>query len=318
MLSSQKVKDIFQQQINAISQVKNNLDYSNFSNVIRSITKNSNKKIFLIGVGKAGFIAKKIAASMQSVGLESYFLHPTECLHGDLGLIQKKSNVIFFSNSGNSAELLDLFSPLKKLNANTIGITGNINSALAQFCSFVICYEQLKECDEENLVPTTSTSVMMVIGDAITLSLIQGRKNNRDIFAKNHPGGALGQRLLKVKDVMTAAKKTVVVEKKEKIKKVIIDITAKKTGCAVIVNNSNEVVGFFSDGDLRRNLESHEKDILSCKIEEIMSKKPITVRENILLYKVVKTLKKKKIGDIPVIDKNKKYLGLLSLKNIIV
>lgn len=318
MKAQQIVKSIFTQQIDSLNLIKKNFDFANFDKIITSLTKNKNKKIFLIGVGKAGFIAKKVAASMQSVGIEAYFLHPTECLHGDLGLIQKKSNVILFSNSGSSAELLDLFSPLQKLATNNIAITGRADSALAQYCDYVICYGNLTECDKDNLVPTTTTTAMMVIGDIITICLIDKRKDNQKIFGQNHPGGALGQRLLKVNEKMTPANKTVTVSKNEKIRKVLIEMTVKKTGCAVVLDSNKKVIGFFSDGDLRRNLEDHQKDILSCAVSELMTQKPTTVRENILVYEVVKTLKKKKIGDIPVVDKNKKYIGLLSLKNIIV
>ena len=284
-----------------------------FEKAVNLISK-SKGRVIVSGIGKSAIIAQKIVATFNSTGTPSIFMHAADAIHGDLGLIQEHDVIICISKSGNTPEIKALVPYIKKTSNKLIAITGETNSYLSEKSDIVInSYVDTEACPN-NLAPTTSTTAQLVIGDAIAVCLVKLRGFSSNDFAKYHPGGSLGKRLfLKVEDVINS-KALPKVDASDLMKDVIIEISNKMLGIAVVLEK-NKIVGVITDGDLRRQLLKSQ-DISKVKANEIMSKNPKIINKNLLATEALLIMKTNKISQLIVAEKNK-YVGVLHIQSLI-
>ena len=275
----------------------------------------SNGKIVITGVGKSGIIAMKIAATLSSTGTPSFYLHAADATHGDLGMVEKKDVIIGISKSGNSQELKDLI-PFLKRNGNTIiGMTSDVKSFLAKQSDYILYTPITKEACPHNLAPTTSTTVQMVMGDALAISLMKLTGFQPQNFAQIHPSGSLGKKLhLKVGDLSDYSN-IPSVSYEASLREVILEISEKRLG-ATVVEKNGILCGLITDGDIRRVLEKHE-NISGLSATNIMTHKPVKVDEDMLAYDALKLMQAKKINHILVMGKDNKYRGIVHILDFI-
>ena len=279
-----------------------------------NIINNTKGRVIVSGIGKSAIIAQKIVATFNSTGTPSIFMHAADAIHGDLGLIQSEDVIICISKSGNTPEIKALVPFIKKTNNKLIAITGETNSYLSEKSDIVISSYVDNEAGPNNLAPTTSTTAQLVIGDAIAVCLVKLRGFSPNDFAKYHPGGTLGKRLfLKVKDLIDT-KSLPKVDASDLMKDVIIEISNKMLGIAVVLEK-NKIVGVITDGDLRRQLLKSQ-DISKVKANEIMSKNPKIINKNALATEALLIMKTNKISQLIVAEKNK-YAGVLHIQSLI-
>ncbi len=281
------------------------------------IISQSKGRVVISGMGKAGIIGQKFSATLSSTGTSSFWLHAAEAVHGDLGRIKKNDIVIILSYSGQTDEIKNLIPFIKKIGSKMIAITGNPDSNLAQYANVTINVAVDKEACGLGLAPTTSTTAMLAICDAISVVLQKIKGFKEKDFASFHPRGSLGRKLLlQVSDIMRKKKSNPVVAADTLIEQVLLEITSAHAGAATVVDKNNKIIGIFTDGDLRRNLKKN-KNILNQKVKFVMSNKPTTIKENALASRALKILEKKKIDEIPVVDKNNHPVGMLDIQDLI-
>ncbi len=273
-------------------------------------------RIVITGMGKPGIIGIKISATLSSLGVPSLFLHPAEAVHGDLGRVTKDDIIIAISNSGQTEEITRLLPIIKKMGVKLIAFTGNPHSPLAQYSDVVINVGVKKEACPFNLAPTASTTAALAMGDALALAVLVKKGFKIEDYAFYHPGGSLGKKLLKVKDLMRKAEQNPIVKQTAKVKTVLLRITKSRAGCAAVVNKKRKLCGIFTDGDLRRHIEKGE-DILSLEVRLVMTKNPITINKDCLAVEALKILKEKKIDEMPVVDRLHRPVGLLDVQDLL-
>jgi len=310
-----KAKEVLNIEADAIKGLIKHLD-DNFSDVVNMITASKGRLIFA-GMGKPGFIAQKVSATFASTGVPSIYLHTAEALHGDIGRVTKDDVIIICSNSGETEEVVKLLPILKRIKVKIVAMTGNINSNLAKNSDFVLNTHVKKEACPLGLAPTASTTAMLALGDALAVAVLEKRGLKKEGFAFYHPAGSLGKRLLLVaKDVMRKGSRHPIVKENELVKKVLVAITKARAGSATVVDKKGKLVGIFTDGDLRRHIKSN-KNLLIYKVKDVMTKNPVTVDENLLAAEVLNILQSRKIDEVPVIDKEKKPVGLVDVQDIL-
>ena len=285
-----------------------------FDQVVQLIHQ-SKGKVVVTGVGKSGIIAMKIAATLSSTGTPSFYLHAADATHGDLGMVEKRDIVIGISKSGNSQEIKDLI-PFLKNNGNTlIGMTANAESFLGKQSDHLLYTPVTQEACPHNLAPTTSTTVQMVLGDALAMSLMELNGFQAQDFAQIHPSGSLGKKLhLKVVDLI-ADSKIPRISKDSTLKEVIYEISEKRLG-ATVVEENGIICGLVTDGDIRRVLEKHE-NISGLKAIEVMTQNPISANENLLAFEALKLMQSKKINHLVILNKNNTYRGIVHILDFI-
>ena len=289
-------------QADSIASLSNQIDKS-FAEIAKKVSLIKGKLI-VMGVGKSGHIGQKVSATLASTGTPSFFIHPTEAAHGDLGMIAKDDAVLIFSNSGETKEVTAILPALKRMTSDIFSITGNANSSIAKASSVHLKVQVEKEACPHDLAPTSSTTASMVIGDALAISLIEEKNFSSEDFAKSHPAGELGKKLTTyVGDLAISGNKVPCVEIDASIKDTIIEITSKKLGMALVVKDE-EVVGIFTDGDLRRAL-NQEIDIENNSVSSVMTKKFISISENDLAIDAATLMEKNKIFTLNVLNQNK-------------
>ena len=287
---------------------------NNFTQVVNEIFE-SRGRIVVSGMGKSGHIARKIASTFASTGTPAFFMHPGEASHGDLGMIMKEDIVIFFSNSGQSDELISILPTIKRIGAKIISISGNPNSDLAKQSNIHISAAVTKEACPLGLAPTASSTVSLALGDAIALCVLDLREFTAEDFAKSHPGGNLGNNILiKVKDIMRIGQKIPSINMKSSLKHAIKEISNKKVGFTAIVDNENKLMGILTDGDLRRALLN--KRNIDSSIEECMRKNPITLNGSEMAVEAVNIMEKFKVYCFLITDDNKKVIGMLNINDL--
>lgn len=270
-------------------------------------------KLIVVGIGKSAHVANKMVATLNSTGTPSQFLHASEAIHGDLGVIQKQDVVLCISNSGNSPEIVSLVPYLKDYSSSLIGMTGNKSSKLAEFSDIVLDTHVDVEACPIKLAPTSSTTVQMALGDALAVSLMELNDFKANDFAKFHPGGSLGKNLIsKVDDFLSSQKPQV--SENDSVKDVIISISSSRHGITVVTDNEN-IIGVITDGDLRRML-MNEINISEVSAKDIMSLNPKTVERNSLAKDAMKILKDNNIGQL-VVTENGKYFGIIDLHKLL-
>ena len=282
----------------------------------------SRGRVVVTGMGKPGFIAQKISATLSSTGTPSLFLHPAEALHGDLGRVMKDDIIVAFSSSGRTEEVLKLLPILKKIGAKMISLTGDAHSPLAKASDVVLDVSVSKEACPLNLAPTASTTAMLALGDALALALLEKKGFKAEDFAFYHPGGALGKKLhIKVSEIMRKGKDNPVVPETMRVKDVLYCITAARAGSATVVDGKGRLSGIFTDGDLRRHLKDSAGNrggaLLSRRVREVMTHKPVTVRENELAAEAFEVLRARRIDEVPVLDAKGRPAGLLDVQDLL-
>ena len=276
---------------------------------------NCKGKIFITGVGKSGHIANKFAATLSSTGTPSFFIHPAEALHGDLGMIEKNDAILAISKSGESKEICDLIPAIKMKKIDLFSITENVNSTIARASITHILVKVKREACPNDLAPTSSTTVTLALGDAIAIALLKSKGFTSEDFAKSHPGGKLGKKLtLRTKDLMVPIKKAAVVKDTETIKDLIFEVSEIKQGIA-LVKKGAVIVGVFSDGDLRRQLQKNVQ-IDKVKLSSVLTKKFKTINSEELVVKAAEKMKSFKVYTL-VVEENKKVVGILTMHDIL-
>ncbi|MBL7072356.1 MAG: KpsF/GutQ family sugar-phosphate isomerase [Candidatus Omnitrophica bacterium] len=314
-MSMTRAKKVLMNESKAIARLAERLD-NEFEKIIKFLVKTKGR-IIVTGMGKPGFIAQKVSATLSSTGTPSLYLHPAEALHGDLGRVISGDVVIAFSNSGETEEIVRLIPILKKIGAVLISVTGNKKSTLAANSDYVIDSSVQKEACPMGLAPTTSTTAMLALGDALAIALLEKKNIQPKDFALYHPGGLLGKRLLlKVGDIMRGKSKTPIVTKNTKVRDVLLKITKMRAGSASVVNDEGKLIGIFTDGDLRRHFEDGQ-DLLNSKVGNIMTKSPVTITQDQLAAEAFKILTAKKIDEIPVVDGQKRPVGILDVQDVL-
>jgi len=269
----------------------------------------------VLGVGKSGHIAQKISSTLSSTGSPSYFIHATEALHGDIGVISKNDSVLILSHSGESKEIIDLIPSLKNIGCKIFSFTGPTESTIAKSTDINISTEVDKEACPLDLAPTSSTTAALALGDALAIALLESRKFSPQDFAKSHPGGKLGKKLtLKVEDIMSKGKDFPFVSPNTLLSKALIEISNKGLGMVAVVDKK-KLKGVFTDGDLRRTIGS-KKDIHKTKISLVMSKNVKTIQQASLASKAIETMEKNNIYVLIVLDSKKIPVGVLRMHDL--
>ncbi|MFA6320431.1 MAG: KpsF/GutQ family sugar-phosphate isomerase [Candidatus Omnitrophota bacterium] len=289
---------------------------ADFDDIINVICRTKGR-VIITGMGKPGFIAQKISATMSSTGTPSLYLHPAEALHGDLGRVTKDDLIIALSNSGETEEVVKLLPIIKKIGAKLVAMTGNVKSTLGKFADHAIDVSVKREACSLGLAPTTSTTVMLAMGDAIAVALLEKKGFKEKDFALFHPGGILGKRLiLKVADIMRKGSDNPVVDENTPVKKVLVMITKARAGSASVVDSKKRLVGIFTDGDLRRHVESDPR-LIEKKVKDVMTKNPTYIKKEKLAAEAFDILRSKRIDELPVVDDKKRPIGLLDVQDLL-
>lgn len=304
----------------AIEQTATRLDHEQIDRVV-DLLKNCRGKVVLLGVGKSGIIAQKIAATMTSTGTPALFLHPSDALHGGIGILNAEDIVLVLSNSGETDEVIALLPYIKHRGVPLIALVGNLNSTLAQRADAVLDASVTEEACPLNLAPTTSTTVALALGDALALTLMGVKGLTPDGFAINHPAGRLGKRLtLKVSDLMHSGVSCPTVNTKARWLDVVRAISTGGLGAVSVVNEEGKLAGLITDGDLRRAIERLDRtalEELSCS--EFMTRNPVAASPELLAYDALRLMEDRpsQISVLPVVDSNQNCLGLLRLHDIV-
>lgn len=299
-------------EISELEKLKNRID-DTFVKAVELISS-AKGKLIIVGIGKSAHVGNKIVATLNSTGTPAQFLHASEAIHGDLGVVQKQDVVLCISNSGNSPEIVNLVPYLKEYSSALIGMTGNPKSKLAEGSDVVLDTKVDVEACPNKLAPTSSTTVQMALGDALAVVLMEIKNFKDTDFAKFHPGGSLGKNLTaRVEQFLSQQKPQV--SQNANIREVIISVSSSTHGVTVVTENE-EILGVITDGDLRRMLLTNNEDVSNLKASEIMSENPKSIDKNELAKEAMKILKEKNIGQLIVTD-NGKYFGIVDLHRLL-
>jgi arabinose-5-phosphate isomerase len=304
LIESQAVKD----------QIKH-LD-GNFVRAVEFISECPGR-VVVMGLGKSGLIGRKISASMSSVGIPAVFVHPAECLHGDIGMIMVGDIVLVLSYTGETDEIKKVMPAIKNMGIKIIVMTGRPGASAWKQSDVIINTTIEKEACPYNLVPTASTTAMLALGDAIALSAADKKGFRKEHLARFHPAGGLGKRLtVRVKDIMRGGKNNPVIREHHSVNDALLVMTRTRLGATSIINKSGKLVGFFTDGDLRRKLQK-DKLLLNRAISDVMTKSPLTIDPDMLAADAAAILKKHNFDNIPVVNANGKPVGILDERDLL-
>lgn len=278
---------------------------------------NCTGRIAVMGVGKSGHIGKKIAATFASTGSPAFFIHPSEAKHGDIGMLTQQDVLLALSNSGESEEIIAILPVIKRLGIPLISLTGRPESTLAKSATININVAVEKEACPLGLAPTSSTTAALVMGDALAMALLEKRGFTEDDFALSHPGGTLGKRLLlKVDDIMHQDKDMPITQQNASLKDALVEMTRKKLGITTIVNQQGELLGIFTDGDVRRTLD-RQMDIHQTVITDVMTKNPKTILQGKLAAEALNLMEQHQITALVVTDTQHKPVGIVHIHDIL-
>lgn len=278
---------------------------------------NCTGKVIVMGMGKSGHVGHKIAATLASTGTPAFFVHPGEASHGDLGMITENDIVMAISYSGESSEILTLMPVIKRMGIKVISITGKPNSNMAKLAQLHLCVQVPEEACPLGLAPTSSTTATLVMGDCLAVALLQAKGFTRDDFALSHPGGTLGRKLLlKVSDVMHKDDDLPIVSNHICITEALYEISKKGLGMTAIVDDNNQLVGIFTDGDLRRVIDANI-DLRSTPIAKVMTSNCVTLSSNILAAEALKLMDEKNINGLIVVDDLHQPIGALNMLDMV-
>lgn len=311
----EEAKKIFDIEIDALEKTRNSLD-GNFE-IILNLILNCKGKVVLTGMGKPGHIATKIAATLSSLGTPSFFMHPAEAQHGDLGMIDNHDIVILMSYSGESEEVTRLIPVLNEIGTTTIAITGKENSTLSKKCNYQFVFPHFEEACYMHLAPTSSTTSLLVLGDALAVVASKCKNYTKEDFGLHHPAGALGKKLLvRVKDIMHKDEDNSIVNENDTLQGAIIEMSKKGLSMVSIVDNDNYLVGLITDGDLRRMLQKGI-DVYNVNVKDVMTKTPSVIDYREMAVNAMQIMSDRSITCMPVINEDKKVIGTILLQDII-
>ena len=274
-------------------------------------------RVVVTGMGKSGHIGGKIAATLASTGTPAFFVHPGEAQHGDLGMIQPQDVVIAISNSGETGEILTILPIIKRMGAKLIALTGNPKSSLAQQADAHLDAGVAKEACPLNLAPTSSTTAALALGDALAVALLKTRNFTPEDFARSHPGGKLGRRLLLyVRDVMHSGDRIPLVPDTASLREALLEMTGKGLGMTGVLDATGKLAGIYTDGDLRRTLNKGA-DVYNAKISDVMTRNPKTCRADQLAAEIVQLMEKHNINGLMVVDADQRVQGALNMHDLL-
>lgn len=312
-ISLERARNVLQTEADAILEVCAHLDKS-FHAAVACIL-NCQGRIVVSGMGKSGHIANKIAATLASTGTPAFFVHPAEASHGDLGMITHNDIFLALSYSGETQELLTIIPLIKRMGAKLIACTGHSTSNLAQLADIHLNVRISKEACPLNLAPTASTTATLALGDALAVVLLEARGFGKEDFARSHPGGHLGRRLLThVSDVMRTGNSIPKIQHTALLPQALLEITAKRMGMTVVLDDMQQLIGIFTDGDLRRAIEQGQ-DIRHIRVREVMTPNPRTIGPNHLAEEAVALMEQFKINQLLVLDQGK-LVGALNMHDL--
>jgi arabinose-5-phosphate isomerase len=314
-MSREIAKRVLRIERDALSSLINRID-PNFERVI-NVIYGIKGRVIVTGMGKPGFIAQKISATLSSTGTPSLYLHPAEALHGDLGRVTKDDLILALSNSGETEEVVKFLPIVRKIGAKLVAMVGNTGSTLARNADYIIDTSVKREACSLGLAPTTSTTAMLAMGDALAVALLDKKGFKAKDFALFHPGGILGKRLiLKVEDIMRKGRDNPIVNENYTVKRVLLAITKARAGSASVVDAKGKLTGIFTDGDLRRHLEL-QPDLINKKVKDFMTKNPTAIKKDRLAAEAFDLIRSKKIDEVPVVDDKKRPIGLLDVQDLL-
>lgn len=310
-------KSVLQAEALALTEISARLDRE-FCRAIELITQ-CQGIVVVTGVGKAGLIGQKLTATLSSTGTRAMFLHPTEAVHGDIGCLHENDLVLALSNSGETEELLRIIPMVKQRNIPIVSMTSTSTNRLAQNSNATICYGRLSEAGLHGLPPTTTTTAMMAVGDAMAIVLAQLRGFSAEDFAFVHPAGSLGRQLMQVQELMRTGDELRVACEELSVREVFATCqpAARRTGAIILTDAEGHLTGLFTDSDLARLLERRRDDLLDGPIREVMTHSPLTIHQDLLLREVVEILADRKFSEIPVVDHHNKPVGMIDITDVI-
>jgi arabinose-5-phosphate isomerase len=307
-------KDVLRAEAGAIETLANRLDRTFLDAV--AIVERCTGRIVVTGIGKSGHIARKIAATLASTGTPAFFVHAAEASHGDLGMVRPDDVVIALSNSGETAEIVAILALLKRQGAKLVAITGRIDSTLGREADVVLDASVAMEAGPLALAPTSSTTAALALGDALALSLLQLRGFSADDFARAHPGGALGRKLLvRIGEIMHRGDALPTVPSSATLAAALLEMSRKRLGMTAVVNDDGTVAGVYTDGDLRRTLESGI-DIRAAMVSDVMTRKPHTIRADKLAAEALQYMERFRITGLLVLDDAGRLVGAFNLHDL--
>jgi arabinose-5-phosphate isomerase len=312
-----QARNVFDIELAALKSVRAQLDGA-FDAAVKTVveTLNHHGKIIVVGIGKSGNVGTKIAATCTSTGATAVVLNSVDALHGDLGIVNDGDVVLALSYSGESEELLNLLPALKRFLVKVISFTGNPKSSLALHSDIVLKVRVPKEACPFNLAPTSSTTAMLVMGDALAMVVLQARGFKKSDFARYHPSGAIGRSmLLRVADIMRAGDRNAVAREDMTVKDALLVMTSAKSGSLAIVNARKKLVGVFTDGDFRRHMSTDEQ-ILIRPLKTVMTRNPISVKSDALAVEALKIFHERNIDDLIVVNARNEPVGLVDSQDL--
>jgi len=310
-------EQVFDEEIRVLQHVRETISQTDDFNQIEDVIRSCKGKVILCGMGKSGHIGRKISATFASLGIPSFFLHPGEAMHGDLGMVDGKDVLIMISHSGESAEVVSILPSIKVIGAKTIALTGNADSTLARECDYSYILEVPHEACALDLAPTSSTTAALVLGDALAVVASEEKGFTKSDFGLRHPAGTLGKKVLtRVKDIMAKGKAVPYVQAGCTITEAIMEMSHKGLGVVAIVDNDKRLVGLLTDGDLRRAIEKRV-DLYCGIIDEIMTVNPRCIEGSVLAVDALTRLKETHLNNYPVVDSKSRLVGMLTWQMII-
>lgn len=273
-------------------------------------------KLVLCGVGKSGHISKKLAATLASTGARAVFMHPVEAMHGDLGIVSPQDLLLAVSYSGETDELLRVLPAVKRMAVPIVAITGKTDSRLAEFSDMVVPMPVEREACPFNLAPTTTTTALLALGDALAMVLLDCQDFQLSDYAMNHPAGAIGRTItLTVKDCMRTGEHCASVHPGTSVRDALLAMTKARDGAVAIVDDADKLLGIFTDGDFRRAMTAND-NILHAPIESVMTPNPISINQKQMAVEILKLLERKKIDDVTVVDDNGRFVGMVDIQDL--
>ncbi|MGN0867472.1 MAG: SIS domain-containing protein [Oligosphaeraceae bacterium] len=273
-------------------------------------------KLVLCGVGKSGHISKKLAATLASTGARSVFLHPVEAMHGDLGVVSPQDLLLAVSYSGETDELLRVLPAVKRMGVPIVGITGKSESRLGTFSDMVVPMPVEREACPFNLAPTTTTTALLALGDALALVLLDCQNFQLSDYAKNHPAGAIGRTItLTVKDCMRTGESCAVVQPRATVREALLAMTKARDGAVAIVDGENRLLGIFTDGDFRRAMTANDQ-VLQAPIETVMTRNPVSIHQGQMAVEILKLIEHRKIDDVVAVDDEGRFVGMVDIQDL--
>lgn len=312
-----QARQVFDIEIAALRAVRAQLDEA-FDQAVEAIVAAVRRrgKVVIVGIGKSGNVGQKIAATLTSTGATSVVLSSVDALHGDVGLVNDGDVILALSYSGESEELLNLLPALKRFSVQIIAFTGNLKSALARHSDLALNVKVPKEACPFNLAPTSSTTAMLVMGDALAMAVLQARGFKQSDFARYHPSGAIGRAmLLRVGDIMRTGERNAVASEKLTVKEALLVMTRAKSGSLAIVDARGKLAGVFTDGDFRRHMAGDD-NLLAATLKTVMTRKPICIRDEALAVEALKIFNERNIDDLIVVNARREPVGLVDSQDL--